>query len=613
MICSKCGKEYPDDIKFCTECGAELTAAASEEQVNETVEVNETAVEEVTETAGEMQEAAETVEEVSEAVVEEVTESAEAEKEKVVEETKPKKIEKIKPEGASKGVKLGLALVAIFLLIFIPAVTLGGDDESYMKITDKVLFQITERDGDLYACYLDGEQLKLEDEKAYSVNYSMDGSVACYENEEDELVIINDGTIIKTGIDNVGETIISQRGDTVAFFTDCEFVTYQNNEYHYEDKIKVGTLNLYDVKKKTNTEIADEAVIESAVLSPNGKTVAFVAEYEATDDFKGFYSVNGKEPKEVGKEKRVFAISDKAKYIYYTDVDRIYVMKKDKEEKLANDVRYVEALMNADNTEMLFFNEGKTYITVKAGEKKKVAGEELNSVILNDDAATFEQGLDKERGDITVTYTGVDTFEGKLFLSDSNDEIYYMMNKYETEKLASGAYQFVVSDDRESLIYNNYADVVKVTKFTKGGEKETLAGGAYAESIYADGELKHVYLINRDDELYYVKKGKGKKIADDVTSAMISADGEYCYYVVEGEELCYSKKGGKEKELLTVEDGTVRCSREGGAALVATSDDGTYTLYEMKGKKPETVYVQEEFKLDDFKDDVLEDFEEFFE
>ena len=646
MICSKCGKECADGMKFCTECGAELVAEAqatveetvenavetvAEEAKEAAAEAVETVAEEVKEVseevAAEAEEVKEEAAEVAEAVAEEVKEAKEevaAEAEEIKEAVKEtakeekKKAEKTfdalqLPEGKNgkKAIAIGAALVVVLLGLVILISSLGSKDESYMKVSEKAVLSITERDGDLYAIYFDGKEVKLEDEDADSQEYSMDGSVVCYENEEDELVILKEGKVIKTGIDDAEGVMISQKGNTMVYFTDCEMATYNNTDYGFTDSIKVGTLNLYDIKKKSSIEIEEEVVVNSAVLSPDGKTVAYVAEYEATDDFKGFYSVNGKEPVELGKEKRIFAIADKAKYIYYSDVDRIYVMKKNKEEKLASDVRNVEALMNADNTEMLFFNEDKTYITVKAGEKKKVAGEELSKVILSDDAAVFEQDLNKEKGGISVMYTGVDTFKEKLFFCRMTDEIYYMLNKYETEKLASSAYQYAVADDGESLVYNNFSDIILVTKFSKGGEKETLANGAMARYMYADGSLDHIYIKNYDDELYYIKKGKGKKIADDVTEAMISPDGEYCYYVVDDEDFCYSKKGGKEKELVSVDDGSISCMREGGKAMVAVKEDDTKTLYKMEGKKMKTIYVQEDMKAEDYIEDALENLEDY--
>lgn len=615
MICSNCGKEYADDVRFCTECGTALTAEEVKEAVAEEVtETVEDVKEEVAEVEETVEEAKETVAEEAKETVAEVKEAAEA----VAEEVKPKTEKKTADMTEGKKVNpkaLGLALVAILLCIllciFIPAVALNSGDDTYMKTSEDVVLDVTERDGDLYAVYLNGKEVKLDDEEAYSQVYSMDGSVVCYKNEEDELVILKDGKVIKTGIDEARGVLISQKGNTMVYFTDCESVAYNNAEYGYTDYIKVGTLNLYDIKKKTSTEVEEEVVVDSAVLSPDGKTVAYVAEYDATDDFKGFYSVNGKEPVELGKEKRIFAIADKAKYIYYTDVDRVYVMKGKNEEKLASDLRYVEVMMNADNSEMLFFNEDKTYITVKGDEKKKVANKELTKVILRDDAASFEQELDTEKGDITVVYTGVDTFKERLFYARMTNEIYYMLKKYETEKLASGAYQYAVAEDGESLIYNNFPDIVKVTKFSKGGEKETLANGAMARYMYADGDLENIYIINGDFELYYIKKGKGKKIADDVTEAIISPDGEYCYYVVDKEDLCYSKNGGKEKELRSV-DGTLKLMREGGMAMVSIYEDDTTTLYKMDGKKMKTIYVEEDIDYEDYIEDALENLEDYF-
>lgn len=601
MICSKCGQDCADDVKFCTNCGTELVAEAQAEP----------AVEAVADTEGNVAEA-----------VREAAPAVEEAKETVEENTagEVKKEKKEKTEDGKKNTKLavgGLSLVAILLLIFIPVIAMNSKDDSFMQISEKSVFQITERDGDLYAYYLDGDEVKLNDEKASSQVYSMDGSVVCYKNENEELVILKEGELIETGIDEVRGVQVSSAGDTLVYFSDCEYATYYETKYGYEDTIRVGTLNLYDIKKKSNIEIAEEVVVDSAVLSPDGRTVAYVAEYDATDDFKAFYSVNGKEPVEVGKEKRIFGIANKAKYIYYTDEDRVYVMKKDEEEKLATDIRYVEVMFNADLTEMLFFNDDKTYITVKGGEKKKVANTELDYVILDDTAAEYEMELDTEVGDVTVTYTGVDSFEDKLFYSDTEYEIFYMKNKYETEKLASSVFEYAVADDGESLLYVDGINIVEVTKFSKGGEKKRLGEDIYVSELYADGDLKHIYYVNWEGELCYLKGDKEKKIADDVTDVMISPDGSYCYYVVENEDLCYSKNGGKEKELLVADDGKISCLREGGMLFVTASEDAVKTLYRMNGKKLKTVYEVEVKNVNNYEDamkeyeDALKEYEDY--
>lgn len=603
MICSKCGHECADDIKFCTNCGVELVAEVQEEK--ETEEVVEATEEAAVEEVSEAKEEAEEVAVAKEEAVAEAEEGASEKKEK----KSFKQLIGGMNEKAKKFIAMGAAAVVVLLFLIFLIATLGSKDDSYMKVSENSVLAVEERDGDLYAIYADGEQLKLDDDKANYQTYSMDGSVLAYRNEEDELVIIKDRKIIATGIDEATGVLVSNSGDTLVYFSDCERVSYYVAEYDYEDTIKVGTLNLYDIKKKSGMEIAEEVVVDSAVLSPDGKTVAYVAEYEATDDFRGFYSVNGKEPVEVGKEKRVFAIADKAKYVYYSDVDRVYVMNKKGDEKLAGDLYDVEVMLNADYSELLFFVDGKTYITVKGGEKKKVAGERFTRVILEDNAARDGQDLETEIGEIEITYTGVDTFEEKLFYCYYADEIYYMKKKFEAEKLASSTYQYALAEDGESLVYRNGSDIVKVTKFAKGGEKSVIASNAYPEKIYADGDLKHVYLLNSESELYYVeKKGKGTKIADDVTSAVMSADGTYCYFIIEGEELCYSKNGGKEKELRVVDDGELYLTKENGIVYVGVSEEDVNTVYRMEGKKMKEVYsIEEEKNYDEYIEDALKD------
>ncbi len=597
MICSKCGQECADDLKFCTNCGAELVenAETTELVAGDVIDGTATVVEEdkiTTEVA----------------IVEDKKETTENGKKKKKE--KAAKAENDEKKSFGKG-KLALACVAILLLISIPTILMSGDD-TYMKRSEDAIQNITVIDETYYVLFADGESMKLDDSYVGSEVYSMDRSAVCYFNEDDELVIIKDRKVIRTGIDDAQGVRISNKGETVAYFSDSELASYDDNLYGRLGSIVVGTLNLYYIKDGEKLEIAEEAVVNSAVLSPNGETVAYVAEYDATDDFKGFYSVKGKEPVEVGKEKRVFAIADKGAYVYYADEDRIYVQKKRKEEeKLASDLYGVTVFMNADHTEMLFWSDGKTYATVKAGEKKKVAGEKLNYVILEDDAATGDISLSTERyGGITVNYAGVDTFKEKLYYSDYNSAIFYMLKKMETEKIASNISGYVVSEDGESIVYIYGSDLYKATKFAKGGVKERILNNADAYKIYADGDLKHIYFLNWEDELCYINGKKAKRIADDVTEAAVSADGKYCYYIVEDEELCYSKKGGKEKELMSVDEGYLACELNyddlGDDAimpekvLVKVREDDTVTFYLMDGKKMKEFYSYETESYDDY-------------
>lgn len=582
MVCNKCGKECEDGAKFCTNCGTELTSV---ESVQAEVEEAVAAVTEdgEAETAGEPEAAeADAVEETTEEVVEAtevpVVEEKEEKKaeQKAPAEVKEKKAEKEKkPANKNIGKVVGVIAAVVLLILLFRALFSGGKD--YIVSGKNAVIAIDETDDFVLAIMENGKALDTGMESADYATYSQDRTVACFVNEDDALIVIRKGKVVKTGIEEAKKFQISAYGDTIAYFTDV------SGDF--------GTLNLYYTKNGKKKEIAEEILIDSVVLSPDGETVAFVGDYKARDDFKGYYSIDGKKPAEVGKEKRVFAIADKAAYLYYVDDDRIYAKKKKKDaEKLASDVSYVDVLVNEDCTEVLFTNDGKTYLSVKAGEKKKVSNDEFSGgVVLPAEALQVTATQRMARGSVVVTFTGVETFEEQVFVAGTR--LIYLDKKHEGNTIASAVDKCIIAENREELVYIDIlGEVIRVEDFDKGG-KETPVGKEDTEaySIYADGSLKYVYYINEDDELYCIKGKKEKKIADDVTSAAISPDGTMCYYVVEDETLFYSKKAGKGKKIADSEDGA-KCMRYFSRILVSMREDDEFTLSFIDGKKLEELY-----------------------
>ncbi|MGN1083682.1 MAG: hypothetical protein ACI4QX_01645, partial [Lachnospiraceae bacterium] len=471
---------------------------------------------------------------------------------------------------------VGAVAAVLVLILLIKAICSGGKE--YVTLSKDAVLTIEELDDKVLAVMSEGKVLELDAEECNSVKYSQNRAVACFLNEDDALIVIKKGKAVKTGIEEASGIMVSAYGDTIAYFTDVEG--------------NFGTLNLYYTKNGKKKEIAEEVLTGSVVLSPNGETVAFVGDYEASDDFKGYYSVNGKKPVALGKEKRIFAIADKAAYVYYTDDDRIYAQKKKKdEEKLASDIYYTTVFLNADNTEMLFVNDDKTYLTVKAGEKVKVSNEEFGAILLPTGSAQGYVYQRANRGGIEVNYTGVDTFEEQLF--SGGGKLIYMNKKNVTSTVASNIMDFAMAEDGESFVYVDYSgDIIRVTDFNKGGKETEIGDDAEALELYAGGNLKYVYYINADDELCCIKGKKTKKIADDVTSAAISADGKLCYYVVEEEELCYSSKAGKEKKI-TSSDDEIECGQYYDMVIVVMENDDEEIVSVMDGKKLKELYTEE--------------------
>lgn len=592
MKCSNCGQECEDTLRFCTNCGMEFPEKTDEAEEVTTVETVQNPVMD-----GENDTEVIKIDQVE--VEEKREKKTRAEKKAEKEE---KKAYKDSEKKNSRYFTAGFCCLPVLVLLAVVLKVAVFREKPYEKLSEKSVIMLYEEDDKNYITFYDGEKMELSDERVRYQVFSTDKTVLCYQNEYEELVVIKDGKLSKTGIEEATGVKVSDRGDTIAYFTEEEATVYQT-AYGYKSTIQTGTLHLYDIDKKKNIEIATDVVIESATLSPDGETVAYVTEYEATDDFKGYYSVKGRKPVEVGKEKRVFAVADKAKYVYYLDGDRIYVQKKGKkEEKLASGLNSVEVLLNKDYTELLYLSEGKTYVSVKGGEKKKVSGEELNLVLIPEAAVSGSFETEVDNRSVTVSHTGVDTFKEKVLYSESDTSIIYITDAYEEEKLASDVrfdeQEYALSDDYESLVYLDNWDVVLVTEFQKGGLKKVLDDEAYARKLYSGGSLKYVYYVNRENELYCIRGKKAKKIADDVTSVCVSADGKYCYYVVEDEKYCYSKKGRKGKDILEEEEKEIFCYRFYDRVYAKVNDGETTEVYRMDGKEAEFFRSYEETGLE---------------
>lgn len=573
MVCSKCGQECADGVKFCANCGAEL-AAAEPTVTEDAAKENVTAEPAVTESAVRENVTAEPV----------VAETATAEERKeTVASAEPK--EKKEKRPVNKKLLGGVAAAVVLFVLLLAAVSVCNNGADYVTAGKNAILEIVEVDDKVLVLYEDGDVDELKYERCYNTCYSQDRSVAVFENEDEELILVRKGKVTETGIEDADNVVVSVYGDTFAYLSDVERDS--------ESYVNIGILNLYYTKNGKTKEIAEDVLYGSPVLSPNGQTVAFVSDYDASDDFKGYYSVKGKKPVEVGKERYVVAIADKAAYLYYRDADRLYAQKRKKDgEKLASDLGSVSVFVNADCTELMYTVDGKAYLSVKAGEKEKVSNDSVSDLLLPSDALQDDMRHTTANGYTRVYYTGVDTLEEQLYMTEG--DISYLNGKKEMNTVASSVLGYEIASDGESLVYVDYSgDVNRVTKFSKGGEKKTIKEDAEATAVYASGDLKYVYYVNEDDELYCIKGKKAKKLADDVTDVAVSGDGRLCYYVIEYEEFCYSKKNGKKKSILSEDDVYISCERIMENVLVAIMNDDESTYYFMDGKKMNELFTEE--------------------
>lgn len=615
MVCSKCGKTLPDGTKFCQQCGtklevaaevvkaevaeaaaevkaeavaqaaevkAETVAAAAEVKAETVAAANEVKAETVAaanEVKAEAVAAATEVKNETVAAAEEVkkeaTETAQEVKAAVENATPEEKAEK--PEGSKIDFKKflipGIAVVAVIVLICLVASLFKGGSNGTFTAGKNSIVNILDDDGSAIAIYGSAEFVDLKVEKKGNVYYNASQNVAAFLNDSKELVIVKDKKVIETGYDDVNYIVMSASGDTLAYLSEVK-----NGE---------GTLFLLDIKSKKAKEIADDVRVGTVVLSPNGKTVAFVGDYDDAENFKGYYSVNGKDPVEVGKEKRVFAIADKAAYIYYQDGDRIYVQKGKKDgEKLATDISSVSAYFNADLSQMIYTNDGKSYITDNGKEKVKLSNDEMYGLVDTRNDVSFSYSA----GNCSVEVYGVKEFAKQLIQTGS--DIAYVKPSFETVKVASNVGEYYLSENGKKLLFvGSKEEVISVTDFAAGGKKTELTNDAEVKSFYTDKDCKYVYFVNKDKELHYINGKKTKKVGDDITDVTISVDGSICYFVEENETLYYTKKGSKKEKVK--ESDSISCITLLEKTIANVREDDTSTFYIVNKKSLKEVYKYE--------------------
>ncbi len=404
------------------------------------------------------------------------------------------------------------------------------EDETHILYNDKVLGAI---DGD------------------YSTRYNgANGTVTA--------ILADDGTLYavdKNGIteiaDDVARLTLSQNGKTIV--------------YADED----NTIYSVSIKGKGEKIISEDqdGFLRSLAVSPDGKSVVFC--FEDDGDIYSAAYINNKET-ELDDEFFGYAILNGGKTIIGSDEEGngvyIYNTKSEEIEETSDD-GYIDYI-NSDYTEFMYSDNGKYYLYIN-GESKKIGkyqsidpiepyGQDIYDIKtlvgiplkFTDSKGNYGIGSINKNGEMnektdeldTSSFTAFDnaktiyyTYDGKLYKATEKDE-------YDPEKIAKDVYRTAFSRDGKKIYYmdNDY------TLYLIDGDDETdieddvdtLCGVASDGSVY--------FII--DNELFRYSGGKkAESVADDVSSATISAK-YICYYTVDehGDTTgCYVSKDGK--------------------------------------------------------------------
>ena len=492
MFCPNCGTQNPDGVKFCANCGTPLTDVRKEA---------ETIQEEVAETVNE------TVNEaVNEPVAEAVSEpAAEAAAEAVDEAEAAEPAEKKKLPVKLIAIAAAALLLVVLGVIFIPKLFAGGSksgikDNLRVRVIDDVWYGISKS----------GKVVKEDNEDGISSRTaSADNSVLYFLTGADELWSFNGSKFTKIDED-VDEYLVS--------FNGCAAYTNEEEE-----------LYLYNGSK--STKVADE-IYDLCCISTDGKSVGYTKRDD--DELKGYY-YDGKEH-DLGKERQPIMISDSAQYIYFYYNSSYYVQKKDSSDSRVKLGDYLSnPIFNESATQIIYYNGENSYICEKGGDKEKVSGNAVYSMISGSDTVGMYSN--------DALIYGVSSLKNHAFYT-ANGVVLFLKNNGTTYNVVKDVSNYVLRSDGKTLVYFKKDKIARINIAKEDADPVTMAEDVESFIATSDGAL----IMFRDDNGDYCtikNNSKAQKVTDELDDYYSFGDKGIIYEIDDELFLTTGGKGTK--------------------------------------------------------------------
>ena len=498
--------------------------------------------------------------------------------EATADEVKPVEKQPLGPDKYKKFIKPLIAVIAVIILVSL--VWNIFKPSKYEACKGMVyLFQ----SGDQVVIKQNGKAKIVVDGILYNKKNSLDGIRAAFLVKEEENSNFDDGYTLylldqslKRVADSVFSFQLSLYGDAVAFTTEV-------------DK-GIGELCLYR-KGKISMVHSEFNVLNDFVISPDGNTVAY-SNIDEDGELIGYYYNNGKQ-KELGKNIIPIAVSNGAKYVYYSKNDKLYVQKGDKSDtRVSLGEMFKICAFNKDYSQAIYAsysgNEKRTYITRNGGEKERLSGS-IDELLLPYYSSI--QYISNGFGDYRII-GGLTSFADTYYIDGSS--IYHIDDKFSTTRVTGNASVAHLAADGKTILFKRSDSVQKVDGSKKDAELVKIVEDEVI-TFFATEDGKAVYYLNADDELYY-QKGKGKPVI--VSNDMSSNDyynhnfilfkGKQLYYVSDGE--LYVSNGNKGTAVKGIDGDILYLYANQYAVVLHTEDNGDYfTYWSEDGKKFELV------------------------
>ena len=439
---------------------------------------------------------------------------------------------------------VALALVISIITALIPAKFEIRDNNSItwtMNDDDQMVFlfngkKVVELSDDLTKD-LNADSIQTD----YNQNYAV--FLAADDDEDAKggiLYVVNNKKAVKVK-EEVTDVTLSAFGSSFLFISD-------------------GDLYYGQLKNPTKAAKVDKDVDDITSFSPNGKAFA----YEKVDEDKTEYyiSTNGKAGEKFGKKKAdIVAISDGAKYVYYTKDAKFYV----NDTKLSDVEKLVgmgSMIFNRDGSQIIFTasndkGEPKAYLVAKAKDKNDIVNGMGVAILCPEGAAASS---------FNYTYYNTSTLAkcalGVVEVDEKEGyelQVYYLKNvKGDSAKISDlkNLDDFHMLEDGKTVLFTKSGNLKQIQINKPNSEPKEYEGAEEdIASFKATADGKAIYVKDTDGTLYYVKStSKMQKIEEDIKSYYVTDSGAV-YFVDEDEELRYANKSDKTKRVVSdVED-----------------------------------------------------------
>lgn len=565
MFCPNCGADNGEGAKFCLSCGTNLQAAPAP-----SAPVAEPVAEPIVQPVAEP---------VAEVAVEPAAEAAPKEN-KFLDALKglwakcAPVVEKVKPIVKENKLIVGGVIggIALFILVCI-IVSIATSGNGFTPFENFVT--MNEEDGTV-VIIRDNKVIKTDVEADYVTEgaQSLDGTITAFLTDAGTLHVLKGSKVI-----NVAEEVVnfklSVTGNGIAYIVE------DGDEY---------VLNLYNVGSKKNTVIATNVYESIYDLSPDGKSVCYY-EYDEDDDSSTLmYATASKNTKITSSEVELKGLSNGGKYIYAIgtndDGDEILYSfnTKGEREKLDN-ISSSSVYFNEDHTQVLFYNEGKSYVSTKGKEAVKVSSSQIR-LLVAPNAQAFT-------GPESRTYPVKSLFDHVYTGSDSNGNHsawYIRKNTEKSCKLVSNISNVKLDQSAEYLyyIYDSELRVIKISHGDSASEKYKVLAEDVNSYVVTSDRSKVYYLSAGALYSCNGKTGSGKKTvaSDDVSDFTINGK-DVVFYSIDGDVYATSngRKGKKVasdiQSLISAPNGMVYAVSE-DVVYVSNGSKSLKKLYEME-------------------------------